>query len=200
MEYRLVFILNDLAFFMFAKVIQGHVRMKDEWSCISNSHCKCITSKGQSHRAKKNVFLELLLYFIHVTFQKKKNTGNLLCGPWKQLFSWLWIVVFISDCYRSPAAWNLRSRLQIPDCTVTYGFGDSHRAMKKKINTKENVKDLECKITNLRRRGAVRSARFSSVDFKGRPCSLPVCCTANCIRFVCFYLSVFALSLHNMRW
>lgn len=62
----------------------------------------------------------------------------------------------------------MRSRLQIPDCTVTYSVGDSNRAMKKNKH-KKNVKDLECKITNLRRRGAVRSARFSSVDLKVGP-------------------------------
>lgn len=86
MEYRLVFILNDLVFFMFEKVIQGHVRMKDEWSCISDSHCKCITSKGQSYRAKRKIFSLSCFCILSTSLSGKKNRGNLLLGPGNNYF------------------------------------------------------------------------------------------------------------------
>lgn len=200
MECRLVFILNDLAFFMFEKVIQGHVRMKDEWSCISDSHCKCIASKGQSCRAKRKMFSSSCFCILTTSLFRKKNPEETCyVGPGNNYFLGygLWFslatatgLLLLEICaadYKSQTALWLTALV-----TVTEPW--------KKNKHKKNVKDLECKITNLRRRGAVRSARFSSVDFKGRPCSLPACCTANCIRFVCFYLSVFASSLHSMRW
>lgn len=157
-----------------------------------------LPQKASHIERREKCFPWVAFVFYPRHFQEKKNRGNLLLGPGNNYFLGygLWFslatatgLLLLEICaadYKSQTALWLTALVTEP--------------WKKKINTKENVKDLECKITNLRRRGAVRSARFSSVDFKGRPCSLPACCTANCIRFVCFYLSVFALSLHSMRW
>ena len=92
-------------------------------------------------------------------------------GPW----------VFISNCCRPPTAPKLPNRLHLPDCTVTHGFADSHQRPRKKRQNEKNRKDLDCKITSLVKRGAVSSARFSSVALKGRACSGPVCHMANCM-------------------
>lgn len=108
------------------------------------------------------------MYFIHVTFQKKTPEETCNVGPGNNYFLGygLWFslatatgLLLLEICaadYKSQTALWLTALV-----TVTEPW--------KKNKHKKNVKDLECKITNLRRRGAVRSARFSSVDLKVGP-------------------------------
>lgn len=63
-----------------------------------------LPQKASHVEQREKCFPQVAFVFYPCHFSEKKPRGNLLCGPWKQLFSWLWIVVFISDCYRSPAA------------------------------------------------------------------------------------------------
>lgn len=76
----------------------GALRCSGNSHLISSSQTKCLPV--MSRWATFTFFLHAPSFF----FLFFKNTGNLLCDSWKQLFSWLHIVFFISNCSRPPAA------------------------------------------------------------------------------------------------
>lgn len=124
-------------------------------------------------------------FFPHVLFPKTQEACYVI--PGSNYF--LGYVVFISNWCGPPTA-----RKSCPtDCiSQTAPWLTASLTATGSLKKTWNVKDLECKITSLMRRGAGSSARFSSVHLKGRPCSLPVCYTTNCLcSFCCFYLRFF---------
>lgn len=145
LKNNLVFILVDHAFFCLSNQFwKGHRRLcKDERWALYQVHItpKChYTAQTTIHWytvVKPNVLSNVTLscFRIFPTCPFSKNTGNLVCESWKQSFSWPWNVVFISNCCRPPTVWNLPNRLQLPDCTVTHGFADSHWLLGKKHET-----------------------------------------------------------------
>lgn len=128
------FPLSDLPYFWVVRIRKEHVGMREEalFSFLKNPvPVRLLNSICCSLLVCKRKCLPVMSCWAAFRFfwmsPFLENTGILLCGSWKQLFSWLWIVVFISVCCRFPAARNLSSRLQLPNCAVTHLFADSHQ-------------------------------------------------------------------------